>query len=124
MVRRPRDGAAHRKGGWITRVSAPAAIGALVVVSLASPAGAAVLIEVFGGPDEDIIVYSPFSVIGHTQIWGGGSDDDITLDELPNIELAQKYRDLSGTPASLVTGWETTPGGGVLPLRDFVDVDG
>jgi Ca2+-binding RTX toxin-like protein len=75
------------------------------------------LIEVYGENDADQIIYTPVSVIGHTQIWGAGGDDYILVDLLPTIDLAHKFTGDTG-PASIVTGNE-------LPrLRNMVDLDG
>ena len=77
---------------------------------------AAADIFIYGRGDIDNILYTPETLSGWTRIFGGAEDDIIVLDELPNLDLGNKF---NGTPATstLVTG---RTGG----ERDTVDVDG
>ncbi|MBA3348546.1 MAG: hypothetical protein H0T13_08305, partial [Actinobacteria bacterium] len=79
---------------------------------------AAVLTEVFGDADADLITYTPWSLVGHTQIWGGDSTDEIIIDQLPSVDLAQKLHPSASGPDALVTGNEA------VRARNMVDVDG
>ena len=73
-------------------------------------------IFIHGRGDVDNILFTPETLSGWTRIFGGAEDDFIVLDELPNLDLVNKF---NGTPATstLVTGRN----GGE---RDTVDVDG
>src|SRR5206468_1808344 len=64
------------------------------------------------------IRYTPASLTGHTRIFGGASADYILLDLLPTVDLARKFLDASGLPASLVTGNEA------VRARNLVELDG
>ncbi|MCW2999090.1 MAG: type secretion target repeat protein, partial [Solirubrobacterales bacterium] len=76
------------------------------------------LIRVLGHQDPDTIVYTPVSLIGHTEIEGAGASDDILVDQLPTVDEGRKFLTGDGTPQDLVTANEA------IRARDFVDVDG
>ncbi len=82
------------------------------------------LIEIFGEADDDDITYTPHTIVGHTEIWGGAGDDEIFIDQVllgnpnPTIDLAHKLHAGGTGPGSLVTGNEATR------ARNMINVDG
>ncbi|MGH2997914.1 MAG: beta strand repeat-containing protein, partial [Gaiellaceae bacterium] len=90
-------------------------------------------INVYGNSGPDVITLRPVFVYGQVYIWGSnaatapdtyfaGTDagDLITIDQMPTLDLARKYLDSSGSPASLVT----TGFSGSDIVRFTVNVDG
>ena len=71
-------------------------------------------VDIFGEADDDEILLSPFSLIGHTQVFGRGGEDLITADQLPTIDSLHNRSLQPDAP----TG---TPDRDVL---DTVDIDG
>ena len=74
------------------------------------------LIQVVGNADPDTLTLHPDLVVGHVQMFGGGSSDVLTVNLMPTLDLAHKLNGGAG-PAALNTG---APFG----ARNTVDLDG
>ena len=68
----------------------------------------AALIDIETNDNDDTVFYSPTKIVGHTTIRTRAGDDDITLDQLPTIDLEHKFDGPAASPDGIVNGLEST----------------